>query len=240
METLLELHKLAVSYGGIRALDRVDLSIDEGEIVALMGPNGAGKSTVLKAIFGLVPHTGSILFHGKKFQPLPHEVVLGGIAFVPQGRRVFSDLTVRENLDIGGWFITNKHERRRRIDEIMDLFPALKTKQRERSGTLSGGQQQMLALGRGLMANPQLLLLDEPSLGLSPKMVKEVFAKIREINERHTTAIMIVEHNLSSLFTIAHRAHLLDQGAVVMEGKPQTIVESGALARVFLGHHKAS
>ncbi len=234
-EQLLELIDVSVSYGGVTALDSVNIAIDEGEIVALMGPNGAGKSTVLKAVFGLIPHTGTILFHGKKFQPLPHEVVGAGISYVPQGRRVFSDLTVQENLEIGGWFIKNTQERRRRIDEVMDIFPILKTKKHERSGTLSGGQQQMLALGRGLMADPKLLLLDEPSLGLSPKMVKEVFAKVREINERHKTAIMIVEHNLASLFTIAHRAYLLDKGAVVMEGEPKTIVDSGMLEKVFLG-----
>ncbi|MBI4600066.1 ABC transporter ATP-binding protein [Candidatus Uhrbacteria bacterium] len=235
MESLLQLKNVSVSYGGVKALDSVNIAIDEGEIVALMGPNGSGKSTVLKAVFGLAAHTGTILFHGKKFQPLPHEVVVSGIAFVPQGRRVFSDLTVLENLEIGGWFIKNTHERRRRIDEVMDIFPVLKTKKRERSGTLSGGQQQMLALGRGLMADPKLLLLDEPSLGLSPKMVKEVFAKVREINERHKTAIMVVEHNLASLFTIAHRAYLLDKGAVVMEGEPKKIVDSGMLEKVFLG-----
>lgn len=234
-ELLLELKDISVSYGGVKALDNVNLQIDEGEVVALMGPNGAGKSTILKALFGIVPHTGTILFHEKKFQPIPHEVVCSGIAFVPQGRRVFSDLTIEENLEIGGWFIKNKHEVRRRMAEVMETFPVLKTKRREKSGTLSGGQQQMLALARGLMVDPKLLLLDEPSLGLSPKMVKEVFAQIRSIRERHNTAIMIVEHNLKSLFDIVDRAYLLERGAVVMEGKPKDIVESGMLEKVFLG-----
>lgn len=236
MELLLQLRNISVSYGGVRALCDVSLQIDEGEIVALMGPNGAGKSTILKSIFGLAPVThGSLYFHGKKYTPLPHELALGGISFVPQGRRVFSRLTVEENLEIGGWFLTNKSELRRRMEEVMDIFPILKMKRKAASGTLSGGGQQMLALGRGLMGDPKLLLLDEPSLGLSPKMVKEIFAKIREINERHNTAIMIVEHNLKSLFDIVDRAYLLERGSVVMDGKPHDIVTSGMLEKVFLG-----
>lgn len=235
----MQLKHVSVSYGGVTALDNVSVQIDEGEVVALMGPNGAGKSTVLKSIFGLAPvDRGSLHFHGKKYTPRSHELVRAGISFVPQGRRVFSRLTVEENLEIGGWFLNNKNERERRKEEIMDMFPALKSKRKALSGTLSGGQQQMLALGRGLMGDPKLLLLDEPSLGLSPKMVKEVFAKIREINERHKTAIMIVEHNLKSLFDIVHRAYLLERGSVVMEGNPKEIVASGMLEKIFLGHRQ--
>ncbi len=236
MEMVLELHGVHVHYGGVKALDGIDVAIDEGEVVALMGPNGAGKSTVLKAMFGLAPiDAGKALWHGKPFTPVAHEVVRRGIAFVPQGRRVFRDLTVEENLEIGGFIVDDKQEVRRRMEEAMALFPALKAKRKAKSKTLSGGQQQMLALARGLMVNPSVLLLDEPSLGLAPKIVKEVFEKIREINGRHKTAIMIVEHNIKSILNIVHRAYVLDKGRVVAAGSPHEIIESGILEKVFLG-----
>ena len=235
-ENLLELKNVKVHYGGVHALDGASVAIDEGEVVALMGPNGAGKSTVLKAIFGIAPIAeGEVLWHGKKIDPVPHEVVARGIAFVPQGRRVFKWLTVEENLEIGGFMVRDKKELRRRMDEAMDLFPALKAKRNAQSGTLSGGQQQMLALARGLMIDPKVLLLDEPSLGLAPKIVKEVFEKIGEINRRHGTAIMVVEHNIKSILSIVHRAYVMDRGAVAAEGKPAEIIESGILEKVFLG-----
>src|SRR3989344_5964197 len=151
-DILLQLKDVHVHYGGVHALDGATVSVDEGEVVALMGPNGAGKSTVLKAIFGIAPvHSGDVLWHGAKFMPVPHEVVERGIAFVPQGRRVFKYLTVEENLEIGGFVVKDKKELRRRINEAMELFPALKAKRNAKSGTLSGGQQQMLAIARGLM-----------------------------------------------------------------------------------------
>jgi branched-chain amino acid transport system ATP-binding protein len=235
-ETLLKLEHISVSYGGVQALKDLSLSLDEGEVVALMGPNGAGKSTVLKSIFGLVPHEGgAIYWHQKLIKPIPHEVVYQGISFVPQGRRVFRNLSVYENLEIGGSVIGSKREIARRIAEVMDTFPDLAKKSRTQSGTLSGGQQQMLALARGLMVNPSILLLDEPSLGLSPKLVQEVFGKIKEINECHKTAILIVEHNLKSLLSIVSRGYVLDKGACVASGTAGELVESGILERVFLG-----
>lgn len=235
-EILLQLKGVSVAYGGVRALENVDVSIDEDEIVALMGPNGAGKSTLLKAIFGLVPiRAGSVLWHGKPFKPIPHEVVGKGLAFVPQGRRVFAHLTVEENLEIGGFTVKDKSELKRRIGEVMETFPVLRQKRKAKSSTLSGGQQQMLALARGLMTDPKVLLLDEPSLGLAPKIVKEVFAKIKEINERHKTAIMVVEHNIKSALEIAHRAYVLDKGIVVTQGPARKILETGVLEKVFLG-----
>ena len=233
---LLKLHNISVHYGGVKALDNVDVSLDEGEIVALMGPNGAGKSTILKTIFGLAPvHSGKVLWHEKEITPISHEVVQRGIAFVPQGRRVFSHLTIEENLEIGGFIVGDKKELRRRIAELMETFPALKQKRKAKAGMLSGGQQQMLALARGLMIEPKVLLLDEPSLGLAPKIVKEVFAKIKEINEKHQTAIMVVEHNIKSLLDIASRGYVLDKGKVVAKGASQKILESGILERVFVG-----
>lgn len=234
-EPLLQLKNISVHYKGVKALHDVDLSIDEGEIVLLMGPNGAGKSTILKAIFGLVAADGQILWHEQRIEPIPHQLVKLGVAFVPQGRRVFNHLTVEENLEIAQLIIKDKKELKRRIADVMEIFPILKEKRKVKSGKLSGGQQQMLALARGLMTEPKVLLLDEPSLGLSPKMVKEVFAKIAEINARHKTAILVVEHNLKTLFGIAHRGYVLDKGQVVYSGPSQDIEKSGILERVLLG-----
>lgn len=235
-ETLLKLTDIHVHYGGVKALNGASVSLDKGEIVALMGPNGAGKSTILKSIFGLTPVSeGKILWHERAIKPVPHEMVADGIAFVPQGRRVFKHLTVHENLEIGGFVVKDRNLLQQRIDEVLEFFPALKAKLKAKSGTLSGGQQQMLAIARALITRPNVLLLDEPSLGLAPKIVKEVFAKIQEINERHRTAILVVEHNLKSLLHIVHRAYVLDKGAVVEEGEPQRIVSSGILEKVFLG-----
>ena len=235
-EILLQLQEISVHYGGVKALDEIDVSLDEGEIVALMGPNGAGKSTVLKTIFGLAPiHSGKVLWHEKAFEPISYQVAQRGIAFVPQGRRVSTHLTVEENLEIGGFTVRNKNELKRRIEEVMEIFPILKQKRKAKSGALSGGQQQMLALGRGLMTDPKVLLLDEPSLGLAPKVVKEVFAKIKEINEKHKTAILVVEHNIKSLLGIVHRAYILDKGKVVAEGFPDKLLASDILERVFIG-----
>ncbi len=235
-ELLLQLKDISVHYGGVRALDGASVSLDEGEIVALMGPNGAGKSTILKTIFGLAPiHSGKVLWHEKSFIPIPHQVVRRGIAFVPQGRRVFTHLTVEENLEIGGFTLKNKQELKRRIDEATQIFPVLKQKRKAKSGTLSGGQQQMLALARGLMTDPKVLLLDEPSLGLAPKVVKEVFLKIKEINNNHKTAIMVVEHNIKSLLEIADRAYVLDKGKVVVKGSAQEVGRGDILEKVFMG-----
>lgn len=235
-ETLLQLHNVSVHYGGVKALDGVDVSLDEGEIVALIGPNGAGKSTILKTIFGLAPvHSGKVLWHEKEIKPVSHEVVQRGISFVPQGRRVFSHLTTEENLEIGGFIISDKKELKRRIAEVMETFPVLKQRRKAKAGTLSGGQQQMLTLARGLMTEPKVLLLDEPSLGLAPKIVKEVFAKIKEINEKHKTAILVVEHNIKSLLNVASRGYVLDKGKVVAKDTSQKLLESSVLERVFVG-----
>lgn len=235
-EMLLQLKNVCVHYGGVKALDGVSVNIGAGEVVALMGPNGAGKSTILKTIFGLTPmDTGEILFQGRAITPLPYQVVNLGIAFVPQGRRVFKDLSVDENLEIGGYTIKDTSEVKKRKQEIYNIFPALKFKKKQKSGQLSGGQQQMLAIGRGLMVKPKILLLDEPSLGLAPKIVKEVFSKIKEINQRHQTAIVIVEHNLKSLLEIVDRAYVLDKGRVVASDTGQAIIKSDILEKVFLG-----
>lgn len=235
-ETLLKLENISVHYGGVKALDAASISLDEGEVVALMGPNGAGKSTILKALFGLAPiQSGTVLWHEQEFIPVPHEVVARGIAFVPQGRRVFSSLTVRENLEIGGYVLRNPRMIKEHIDELLELFSALKPKLNTRSSALSGGQQQMLAVARGLMTDPKVLLLDEPSLGLAPKIVKEVFALVKDINQKRKTAIMVVEHNIKSLLEIADRGYILDKGKVVAKGNPHELVAKGILEKIFVG-----
>jgi len=235
-ETLLKLNDIHVHYGGVRALDGASVEVDEGEVVALMGPNGAGKSTILKTIFGLAPiDSGEVLWEESRVKPISHEMVERGIAFVPQGRRVFKHLTVRENLEVGGYVVKDKKLIEKRIEEVLELFPALKTKIKAKSGSLSGGQQQMLAIARGLMTDPKVLLLDEPSLGLAPKIVKEVFAKIKEINERRKTAIVVVEHNIKSILEIVKRAYVLDKGRVIASDTPHKILESNILEKVFLG-----
>ncbi len=236
MEKILELKNIHVSFGGVHALDGVDVFVREGEMLTLMGPNGAGKSTILKAIFGIAPIvSGEVIWHGTVVKPVSHEMVERGISFVPQGRRVFPNLTVEENLEIGGITLRNKKDLPGRIEEAMDIFPVLRHKRKRKSGELSGGEQQMVALARGIITDPKVLLLDEPSLGLAPKIVKEVFDKIREINERHGTAIVVVEHNIKSLLEIVHRAYVLDKGRVVREGEPKDFIESGVLEKVFLG-----
>lgn len=236
-EILLKLHDIHVHYGGVKALDGASMAVDEGEIVALMGPNGAGKSTVLKSIFGLAPiESGEVLWHENKIKPVSHEMVKRGICFVPQGRRVFKHLTVKENLEVGGYVIKDKKIIKQRITQVLEIFPMLKDRLQKKSGSLSGGQQQMLALARGLMVDPKVLLLDEPSLGLAPKVVKEVFQKIREISEKRNMAIVVVEHNIKSLLEIAQRAYVLDKGKVVVSDSPQNIIDSNVLERVFLGH----
>lgn len=235
-ETLLRLENIAVHYAGVKALDGADVSLDEGEIVALMGPNGAGKSTILKALFGLAALAhGSIFWHEKKITPSADEMIERGIVFVPQGRKIFTSLSVLENLKLGAFWIKSKEEIKRRLSEIFDLFPVLKTKTSKKGRELSGGEQQMLALGRGLMADPKVLLLDEPSLGLSPKFVKEIFTKIREINERHKTTILIVEHNIKSVLDLAHRGYVLDKGKVVDSGESVNLKTSRVMEQVFLG-----
>jgi len=235
-DTLLSVENIAVSFGGVKALGGVSLSIDEGEVVALIGPNGAGKSTILKTIFGLVPpDSGKVFVYGQHVLPKPYEIIKQGIAYVPQGRRVFKHLTVYENLEIGGYAVGSKGVIKERIAEMFQMFPVLKQKRNEKSGQLSGGQQQMLAIARGLMTAPKVLLLDEPSLGLSPKIVKEVFEHIERISTERKTAIMIVEHNLKTLATVADRTYILARGEVVAEGGPDILRDEDLLRRVFTG-----
>ncbi|MDE2768004.1 MAG: ABC transporter ATP-binding protein [Chloroflexota bacterium] len=233
---LLELVDISVRYGQVRALTDVSLGVGEGEIVAVMGPNGAGKSTVLKAVMGLAPVVGGhVNWRQNRLTAPTHEIVSEGIAFVPQGRRVFTHLTIEENLEMGCLYLNDAAEKQRRLDTVLDLFPVLYEKRRDLASQMSGGQQQMLALGRGLMAGPDVLLLDEPTLGLAPIVVKEVFQKVAEISEKLKTTIMVVEHNIKGVLDIVDRAYVLDMGRVVHDGTPESIQETDILTQVFLG-----
>ncbi len=233
---LLELVDISVHYGAVIGLDNVSLAVNEGELVAVMGPNGAGKSTVLKAIMGLAPVVGGTVFlRGEPLDVATHQIVKQGIAFVPQGRRVFTHLTIEENLRMGCLHVSDRHEQERRLDSVLDLFPILRTKSRDYASAMSGGQQQMLAIGRGLMAGPDVLLLDEPTLGLAPIIVKEVFEKVSEISQVLNTTIMVVEHNIKGILDIADRAYVLNQGRIAHDGTPETVRETDILTDVFLG-----
>ncbi len=233
---LLEMVGISVRYGAVRALTEISLGVNKGEVVAVMGPNGAGKSTVLKAIMGLAPVVaGDIYWRQEPLVAATHEIVKEGIAFVPQGRRVFTHLSIEENLEMGCLYLNNAAEKARRLDSVMELFPILHQKRRDVASQMSGGQQQMLALGRGLMAAPDVLLLDEPTLGLAPVVVKEVFQKVAEISKRLKTTIMVVEHNIKGVLDIVDRAYVLDMGRVVHDGTPQSVQETDILTQVFLG-----
>ena len=233
---LLELVDVSVSYGAGLALDKASLGVRKGEVAAVMGPNGAGKSTVLKAVMGLAPVTGGkVYWRSEPLAAATHEIVKEGIAFVPQGRRVFTHLTIEENLEMGCLHLKDRREKERRLDSVMELFPILHRKRRDLASEMSGGQQQMLALGRGLMAGPDALLLDEPTLGLAPIVVKEVFQKVSEISTRLAVTIFIVEHNIKGVLDIVDRAYVLDKGRVVHDGTPQSVRDTGILTQVFLG-----
>ena len=233
---LLELKDISVRYGAVSAIEAVSLGVQKGEVVAVMGPNGAGKSTVLKAIMGLAPVVGGeVYWRQEMLAAATHEIVKEGLAFVPQGRRVFNHLTIQENLEMGCLYLNDRAEKERRLDSVMELFPILHEKRRDMASQMSGGQQQMLALGRGLMASPEMLLLDEPTLGLAPIVVREVFEKVSEISERLRTTILVVEHNIKGVLNIVDRAYVLDKGRVVFEGTPQSVRETDILAQVFLG-----
>ena len=233
---ILNLVDISVHYDAVVALDNVSLGVSEGEVVAVMGPNGAGKSTVLKAIMGLAPVVGGeVYWRQRPLEAATHEIVKRGISFVPQGRRVFTHLTVVENLEMGCLYLNNAAEKARRLDSVMELFPILHQKRDDLASQMSGGQQQMLALGRGLMAAPDVLLLDEPTLGLAPIVVKEVFQKVAEISDRLNTTILVVEHNIKGVLDIVDRAYVLDKGRVVHDGTPQSVRDTDILTQVFLG-----
>lgn len=234
---LLEVKKITVSYGAITALRDVSLHIDKGEIVALIGANGAGKTTLLRTISGLLkPSIGSVVWkHEKEIHGhRPDEIVRLGISHVPEGRQVFANMNVRENLDLGAYQRNDKSEIKSDLDRIYSLFPVLAERREQRSGTLSGGEQQMLAIGRALMARPQLLLLDEPSLGLAPLIVRKIFQIIREINSAGTT-IFLVEQNAHMALATAHRGYVLQTGKVIKTAPAKDLLADPEVKAAYLG-----
>jgi branched-chain amino acid transport system ATP-binding protein len=232
---VLSLENLHVFYGEIHALKGVSLEVRPGEIVALLGNNGAGKTTTLRTVSGLLtPREGRVRLDGQVLTGVPaHEIVMRGIAHVPEGRRIFNRLTVRENLMMGAY--------RRRdggiaedLERVFALFPRLRERLGQVAGTLSGGEQQMLAIGRALMANPRMLLLDEPSMGLAPVLVEQIFETIRDINRQGTT-ILLVEQNAAMALSIAHRGYVLETGAIALTGTAPELMENPAVRRAYLG-----
>jgi branched-chain amino acid transport system ATP-binding protein len=233
---LLEILDLKVSYGAIKALDGISLSVPKGAIVALLGANGSGKSTTIRAITGLATvQSGDLLFDGRSLQGLPpHEVVRRGVAVAPEGRRVFRNLSVQENLRLGSYIRRDKETLARDLEEIYQTFPRLAERRDQPSGTLSGGEQQMLALARALMSRPRLLLLDEPSLGLAPLLVREVFQTIVQLNRRGVT-LLLVEQNAAAALKIAAYAYVLETGRVVLEGPGAELLTHPHLKDAYLG-----
>lgn len=234
-KSLLRVRDLKVSYDQVAVLQSVSFSVESESIAALMGPNGSGKSTILKSLFGLVAiREGSFEWSGKKFKPAIDKSFELGISYVPQGRQLFQSLTVKENIEMGAWSIQEPLLVQDRLLSVLDLFPALRPKLKERAGNLSGGQQQMVALARGLMTDPKLLLLDEPTLGLAPKVVREVFQAIDRINRERGIAVLVVEHNIKSLLPIVDRAYFLDQGNIVYENEGDEISLNKAYKKLFM------
>ena len=235
-KTLLRVRDLHVAYGKIAALHGVDLDVAEGETVALIGANGAGKSTILRAISGLLkPSRGSIHWDGREIAGLPAEkVVAGGIAHCPEERHVWPAMTVRENLMLGAFLTSSKHRVEERVGMAFHRFPRLRERYKQMAGTLSGGEQQMLAIARALMSEPRLLLLDEPSLGLSPKMADEVFDVVREING-HGVTVLVVEQNVHNALAVASRAYEVETGAISTEADSATLLEDPEVLNAYLG-----
>lgn len=232
---MLEIHNLRAGYSRIEVLKQVDLSVSPAEIVAIIGPNGAGKSTLLKSIFSLCEiYSGKIVFKDKDITKLPtHHLIHEGISYVPQGRQVFITLTVKENLEMGAFIMEDHELLKRNLSDVFEKFPFLEEKQNDYAFTLSGGQQQMLAIGRALIQDPEILLLDEPSLGLAPKIMKEVFEKILEIS-RKGIAVIIVEQNAKQAVNLANRTYVLKNGRVVLEGGGN-ILNDNKMQNIYFG-----
>ncbi len=236
MAPLLEIEDIRTAYGSIEALKGVSLTVEEGEVVTLIGSNGAGKSTTLRSISGLTPpRKGSIRFRGEEISTLPaQEIVRLGISQSPEGRRCFQRMTVRENLELGAYLRRDSSGIASDLDRIFELFPRLDERQSQKAGTMSGGEQQMLAMGRALMANPSLLLLDEPSMGLAPILVDRIYETVREINKQGTT-ILLVEQNANYALEVSTRGYVLETGRVVLHDKSAALRENPEVQNAYLG-----
>ena len=233
---MLALSGVSAGYGSVRAVSNVSITVGEGEAVGLLGANGAGKSTTLRAISGLVrPTSGTITFRGKNIDSLPaYKITELGIAHVPEGRQVFPELTVKENLEIGAYIPKARAARTQTLDLVFAIFPVLAERRKQLAGTMSGGEQQMLAVGRGLMLRPHLLMLDEPSLGLAPVVTEATFKKIQEIHAMGT-AILLVEQNVSRALTLVQRAYVLESGKVIMKGTSAELANNKQVQAAYLG-----
>ena len=236
MGNILQVENLTVNYGAIQALQGISFHVQEGEIVTLIGANGAGKSTTLKTISGLLhPTAGRMIYQGKDIVGQAVDwIVKMGVIHVPEGRKIFAPLTVRENLEMGAYTRTNKAEIEQAMERVFTSFPRLKERLNQLGGTLSGGEQQMLSMGRGLMAEPKLLLLDEPSMGLAPILVEEIFDIIQRIRKRGVS-ILLVEQNAAMALSVANRAYVLETGRVVLEGPAQEVLENPEVRKAYLG-----
>jgi len=234
-DTMLRVDNLVVRYGDIRAVKGISFHVERGEILALVGANGAGKTTTLRALSGMLPYEGSVALDGRQLGGLsPDRIVRLGMAHVPEGRGIFGGLTVMENLQLGAWIRRDKAARNRDLAAVMDTFPRLRERVSQLAGTLSGGEQQMLAVGRALMSEAKILLLDEPSMGLAPKLVQEIFGVIRRLNEQGTT-VLLVEQNANMALRLAHRACLLETGNLVLEGPARELLENPRVREAYLG-----
>ena len=234
---MLEVRNIQTYYGNIQAIKGISLEISEGEIITLIGANGAGKTTTLMSISGIVPpKSGDILFMGEPLQELsPNQIVALGISQVPEGRRIFPYLTVMENLDMGAFLRNDTDEIQKDLEYIFDLFPILAERRHQSGGTLSGGEQQMLAVARALMARPRLLLLDEPSLGLAPLIVKQIFTIIRKINKENNTTIFLVEQNANLALQVAHRGYVMENGRITLSDTSQNLLANEDVKKAYLG-----
>lgn len=234
---MLKLIDVNTFYGNIQALKGVNIEISEGEIITLIGANGAGKSTTLMSVSGIVPpQSGEILFFGNPIHEMsPDKIVSLGISQAPEGRRIFPELTVMENLRMGAFLRKDKDGIKYDLEYVFDLFPILTSRQHQAGGTLSGGEQQMLAISRALMARPKLLLLDEPSLGLAPKIVKQIFEIIKKINTDHGTTVFLVEQNANLALQTAHRGYVMENGRVVLEGNAGELLSNEDVKKAYLG-----
>ncbi len=233
---MLELHDVHSFYGNIEALKGITLTVEQGEIVTLIGANGAGKTTTLRTITGLVkPRQGKVILEGEDLAPYkPHEIVYKGVSMVPEGRGIFARLTVAENLDLGAYIRNDKAGIKEDLERVYELFPRLKERRNQVAGTLSGGEQQMLAIGRALMARPRLLLLDEPSMGLAPVLVETIFDTIVEINKQGTT-VLLVEQNALMALSIAHRGYVLRTGEIVLADTAENLRNNEMVQKTYLG-----
>ena len=233
---MLEVKDLEVYYGVIQAIKGVSFQVNQGEVIALIGANGAGKTTILHTVTGLLsPKRGSVVFEGKEITKVPaHKIVSMGMAHVPEGRRVFAELSVYENLKMGAYTRKDKKEIEESLANVYKRFPRLEERKNQMAGTLSGGEQQMLAMGRALMSKPKIILMDEPSMGLSPIMVNEIFDIIRAVSESGTT-VLLVEQNAKKALSIADRAYVLETGNIVLEGKAEDLMENDSIKKAYLG-----